>query len=336
MIVKDAEIIKLMLSKESEHFNSRGLCLDRSQDVCLRNNLFYAENEKWNLLRGNLESILRNRARQFEQNERSVDKYLHEVNGEINVQNFLENIMDGVIKDLLFGEGLNSTGNTIVANLGAELRSRSIVQRLKSYLKNIFPSIYTLLGLNTISTYPDKGIKEAIDKSALLRETRKYNFDTSSNKKGKPYSESELASSILSSFITEGYTPCSNTITCLLYELSKDQVLQQKIRTSRNVLENKDYLDKAIKETMRLYPSYSVITRKCIKTFKFPETDLLIDRGVTITVPIESIHKDQSYYEKPEVFNPNRFSDDDAEKRPEFAYMPFGVGPRKCIGKKFY
>lgn len=333
LIVKDPENVKLMLSEKSDHFNSRGLCLERSRDVCLRNNLFYAESEKWRLLRGNLESILRNTAGDFERSKRSVDKYLPEVNGEINVRNFLEDIMDGVIKDLLFGERLNSAGSTSVASLRAVLRTRTISQRLKSYLKNIFPSVYVLLGLNTINTYPYKEINKALENSTLLQQTMKCSFEPSKAKKTETYSESDTAFSILSSILTEGYTPCLNTIICLLYELTKDHSTQQKVRACARNPVNDDYLDAAIKETMRLYPSYTMITRKCTKTFKFPETDLLIDRGITITVPIEIIHQNKSYYERPEAFDPSRFLDSGNEKRPEYAFMPYGIGIRRCLGK---
>lgn len=64
--------------------------------------------------------------------------------------------------------------------------------------------------------------------------------------------------------------------------------------------------------------------------YKFPD-ELVIDKGVTITVPIEAIHRDVRFYEKPEVFNPDRF--DDGNSRHNYTYLPFGAGPRKCVGK---
>ncbi|CAG9119207.1 unnamed protein product [Plutella xylostella] len=334
LMVKDPEIIKLLLSKESENFNKRGLCLERSLDGCLRNNLFYAEGEKWDLLRRNFKSILQSRLRKFEQSERSADKYLRDVNGEINVQNFLENIMDRVITDLVFGEHLNDGAETFVSNLRCELRNLTIAGRFKSYLKSLFPSIYILLGLITLKSQPDKSVHEVLQKSDLIHEVRKMNFDSAVDnlilKLGNHRnSNTDIVFSVLSLFITEGYTPCLNILACLLYELSKDQQMQDAVRQ-----QPEKFLDIAIKETMRLYPPYTVISRQCTKMYKFDDSNLVIHRGVTITVPIASIHKDETYFENPELFDPKRFSEEIANKRPECSYLPYGVGPKKCIGQE--
>lgn len=47
------------------------------------------------------------------------------------------------------------------------------------------------------------------------------------------------------------------------------------------------------------------------------------------------MHYDDRYWDKPEEFNPNRFSPEESAKRPSVAYIPFGEGPRNCIGMRF-
>lgn len=54
-----------------------------------------------------------------------------------------------------------------------------------------------------------------------------------------------------------------------------------------------------------------------------------------IVIPLYGIHLDPTYYEKPDEFYPEHFTEEAKSKRPHYTYLPFGEGPRACIGKKF-
>jgi cytochrome P450 family 6 len=56
--------------------------------------------------------------------------------------------------------------------------------------------------------------------------------------------------------------------------------------------------------------------------------------GMKVMIPVYGIHYDPQYYSEPEIFNPENFSDDSRARRPHNAYLPFGDGPRNCIGNK--
>lgn len=77
------------------------------------------------------------------------------------------------------------------------------------------------------------------------------------------------------------------------------------------------------------------LTRKCEKDYPLPGTDLVIERGTLTLIPVLGLHYDEEYYPNPEEFNPERFSEENKKKIPPFAYMPFGEGPRICIGLRF-
>lgn len=86
-------------------------------------------------------------------------------------------------------------------------------------------------------------------------------------------------------------------------------------------------------ETIRKYPPMPVLYRKCVEDYVMPKTGLKLQRGVKINIPIWSLHHDWRYYPNPEVFDPDRFSPEQKESRLAGTFLPFGEGPRFCLGK---
>lgn len=60
-----------------------------------------------------------------------------------------------------------------------------------------------------------------------------------------------------------------------------------------------------------------------------------IHKGTVIVIPIFGLHRDPKYYPEPERFDPERFSNDNKSKIKPYTYLPFGVGPRHCLGSRF-
>lgn len=88
-------------------------------------------------------------------------------------------------------------------------------------------------------------------------------------------------------------------------------------------------------ESLRISPSLGFLMRKSVTEYKFPGSDLTIDKGTIIIIPTDALHKSEIYFEKPEEFRPERFHPDNIGKIKNCVYMPFGEGPRACIGKNF-
>lgn len=61
----------------------------------------------------------------------------------------------------------------------------------------------------------------------------------------------------------------------------------------------------------------------------------MIERGTNVFVPVYAVQNDPEYYPNPEKFDPDRFLEEEKNKRPNCTYMPFGDGPRNCIGLRF-
>lgn len=92
------------------------------------------------------------------------------------------------------------------------------------------------------------------------------------------------------------------------------------------------YLDMVSSEGLRKYPLLHFLDREAEEDYTFPETNVTIDKGTPIIIPMSAIQMDSKNFPDPEVFDPERFSVENKRKIPPFTYFPFGEGPRNCIG----
>lgn len=98
-------------------------------------------------------------------------------------------------------------------------------------------------------------------------------------------------------------------------------------------LNNLKYLDCFIRETLRLYPSVPTVKRECIAD-TVVGGNLFLPKRTHINLHIYDIHRNPKYFQDPEVFRPERFMS--SEKRHPYAFIPFSVGQRNCIGKSIF
>ncbi|XP_033219590.1 cytochrome P450 4C1-like isoform X2 [Belonocnema kinseyi] len=98
-------------------------------------------------------------------------------------------------------------------------------------------------------------------------------------------------------------------------------------------LKHMEYLERVIKEVMRLYPAVPLLGRKLLEDF--PLDGCLLPKGCGIVTSIIALHRDKRYWTDPLKFNPDRFLPEGVEKLIPYTYMPFSLGPRDCIGRVY-
>ena len=147
-------------------------------------------------------------------------------------------------------------------------------------------------------------------------------------------------------FLLAGYETSSNTLAFTLYHLAVNPNIQEKLRTEikeamesnakkylLDVAQNIEYLDCVIKESQRLCPPIALVNRECSEDFDL--NGIHIPAGTAIGIPIYVLHHDADAWEDPEKFDPERFRDPAKDTRHAFQFLPFGAGPRNCIGMRF-
>lgn len=166
-------------------------------------------------------------------------------------------------------------------------------------------------------------------------------LDGTDPKTKRQMNTAELRDNLLT-FIVAGHETTALTLSWALYLMGFDQAVQQKARAEAQTVlqgraatgadvENLPYIRQIIDETLRLYPPAGVISRTAQRN------DTLCGRevrpGDTVMVPIYALGRHQQLWDQPDVFDPDRFKDRKAIDR--YAYLPFGDGPRICIGASF-
>lgn len=141
-----------------------------------------------------------------------------------------------------------------------------------------------------------------------------------------------------------GYETSSATISFTMNQLAYNPEIQKKCQAEIDsvlkehgemcyeaVMQMK-YLEMVFKEGLRMYPPIGFFVRQCAKKFTFPETNLTIDKGIVILIPVQAIQNDEKYFEEPHQFIPERFDPENVNNVKQYTYLPFGDGPRICLG----
>ncbi|PWT89036.1 MAG: hypothetical protein C5B56_07840 [Proteobacteria bacterium] len=93
------------------------------------------------------------------------------------------------------------------------------------------------------------------------------------------------------------------------------------------------YARQVIQEAMRLYPPAALIVREARRDLRLDGEE--VRAGTTVCIPVYAVHRHEAYWRNPDEFDPSRFEADAIAARDRYVYLPFGAGPRICIGQGF-
>jgi cytochrome P450 len=159
---------------------------------------------------------------------------------------------------------------------------------------------------------------------------------------GSKMTDVEVRDETMTLFLA-GYETTSNALAWTFYLLSRHPDVYSRLRTEVDAalggrtptledLARMPYTLRVLKESMRLYPPAYIIGRKAIR-----EVDIgpyRLPAKTTVFINIFGMHRSAKYFPNPEQFDPDRFRPE-AEKQMRSSYIPFGGGPRVCIGNQF-
>ncbi|XP_021366356.1 cytochrome P450 3A19-like [Mizuhopecten yessoensis] len=221
----------------------------------------------------------------------------------------------------------------------------------------IIPHADKILKLCDVSPFPKKTVNfiagettKLIDERRKHPELRRDDFlqlltDASSGTNGdkKDLSTEEVNAQAFS-FMIGTYETTATCLHYVAYELALNQHIQDTLKKEINSvvgeaeptydnLTDLKYTGYVINETLRKYPTLARLSRHCSESTTIK--GVRIPKGSVAVIPIYHIHHDPRLYTDPEEFRPERFDPDSEYKIDPVLYLPFGGGPRMCIGVRF-
>ncbi|XP_043488607.1 cytochrome P450 4C1-like [Polistes fuscatus] len=146
-------------------------------------------------------------------------------------------------------------------------------------------------------------------------------------------------------FLFAGHDTIASAMTFALSLFAKHTDVQENIRDEVKSIMGEDnnltisslqklsYLERCLKESLRLYPSVHLISRQI--SYDLQLKRYLIPPGTICEVNIYSLHRRPEYWPNPNVFDPDRFLPENIKGRHPYSYIPFSAGPINCIGQRF-
>jgi cytochrome P450 len=160
---------------------------------------------------------------------------------------------------------------------------------------------------------------------------------------GAGMSDRQLRDEMMTLFLA-GHETTANALTWTIYLLSQhpdvadrlgrelDTVLEGRAPTAADV-SKLTYTEMVIRESMRLYPPAPGFAREPIEDVTL--AGYTVPKGSLVSVITTALHRDKRFFADPDQFDPERFAAGWMDRIPRYAYLPFGGGPRVCIGNNF-
>jgi cytochrome P450 len=160
---------------------------------------------------------------------------------------------------------------------------------------------------------------------------------------GKSMGNEQLRNQMLGLLIA-GYETTANALSWTWYLLSQNPWAIERLRSEVHLaldgrapdysdLERLPYLRHVLDESLRLYPPAWILGRRAIGEDRIG--GYYVAPGTVLAISIYTLHRHPDFWENPETFDPQRFIHANAARRDKYAYIPFGAGPRQCIGNGF-
>ncbi|XP_023989905.1 cytochrome P450 4F2 isoform X4 [Physeter macrocephalus] len=164
---------------------------------------------------------------------------------------------------------------------------------------------------------------------------------------GKGLSDEDIRAEA-DTFMFEGHDTTASGLSWVLYNLAKHPEYQERCRQEvQELLRDREpkeiewddlaqlpFLTMCIKESLRLHPPVTVISRRCTQDTVLPD-GRVIPKGVICLISIFGTHHNPSVWPDPGVYDPFRFDPENIKGRSPLAFIPFSAGPRNCIGQSF-
>uniref|UniRef100_A0A4W6CPC9 unspecific monooxygenase n=1 Tax=Lates calcarifer TaxID=8187 RepID=A0A4W6CPC9_LATCA len=367
LAVMDPDMLKTILVKECLTYftNRRNLHLNGD----LYDTMFLAEDDQWRRIRNILSpsftsgrikemfSIMKHHSRKM------TDRLKSQVDNDevMNVKEFFGLYGIDVMTSCMFGVDMDLINNPSSPLITYALKVFKI--SIPFFLfQGSFPIFLPLLELLGFSLFPKSStafFKMVVEKiraerngssgqkpgDLLQHMINSQTVNEAKNEKQKNgLTDHEIVSQV-TVFMFGGFETSASTLAFLAYNLARnpevmarlqkeiDSTFPNKGPVQYEALMQMEYLDSVVNESLRLYPPNPRFERIAKETVTINR--ITIPKGMIVMIPVYALHHDPELWPEPEEFKPDRFSKENKQSINSYTYLPFGFGPRNCLGKRF-
>ncbi|KAL7026342.1 hypothetical protein ACKWTF_013875 [Chironomus riparius] len=362
--ITDLELIKDILIRDFDVFHNRGIFNSKEHDP-LTTHLFALEDQEWKVMRHKLLPTYTSGKMKMMFNT-MLDVSTHMIENlkshpnldDVDIKEVLARYMTDVVGNVAFGLEMNaiSKPDSKFRQMGRKVfKTRNFMAQVLLFTN--FRNLARLLGIRLFPKDVSDFFREIVKETVKYRRENNIERNDALNllmkigTEGREGEEKLTLDEIAAQcflFFVAGYETSSSTSSFTLFNLVQNPEIQENLRNEiKTVLANYDnkvtyealkemkLLQMVIDETLRMYPPGAIGLRKASRDYKIRNSKLVIPKDSLVIIPIFSIHNDPKNYPEPEKFNPQRFNEENKAKRHPMAHIPFGNGPRNCIGDRF-
>ncbi|KZC05577.1 Cytochrome P450 9e2, partial [Dufourea novaeangliae] len=372
VLLRDLDLIKSITIKNFETFPDHRPIIKNEQDSLFGRMLFFKSSEDWKDLRHNMSPVFTSsKIKGMFTHMSNVAVYfsnymskIPEKEQEIELKAVLTKYTNDVIATCVFGIGVNSIedpNNAIYVNGRGVTNFSGPLQYLKFLLIRNWPSLVQLLNIKFVPAKREKYFEDLIvdtmnqrEKNGIYRpDMMQYLIEVRKKSKAeRQLTDKDMASQAFG-FFFGGYETVASQACSTIHNIVTNPEVQERLQQEIDQILEKtqgqitydtivgmEYLDAVLNESLRMYPSSLFLDRVCMQDFELPPTlpghkPFIAKKGTNVWIPVYAIQTDPNYFEDPEKFNPERFLQDGKRIASSGTFIPFGVGPRSCIGNRF-
>lgn len=367
ILLRDLELIKAVFVKNFQSFPCRPSFID-SNEFLIEQNLFALHGEKWRNMRNLLSFCftsgkMKNMFPLMSECAVNFTKSLSTLpadKSDLDIKDFFTKYTNDVMAMCVYGIKIDSMKDPTnkFYSYTKEATCISGIRVAKFVLLRTFPKLCQILNIKFLNNRVSSFFKTIIK----MRTTHDAEYVTRSNiiqlmmnikdKEGPQNLNNDDIAAQAFILLFAGFESSSSTLSFAAHEIAANPEVQIRLRreideileesnseeVTYETINSLEYLDAVIKEVLRFYPP-SFLERVCGETYELPpaspgEKPFVMEKGMICWVPVYAIHHDEKYYDNPDRFCPERFLNNETYRN-LFSYMPFGLGPRICVGQRF-
>ncbi|KAL0126355.1 hypothetical protein PUN28_005031 [Cardiocondyla obscurior] len=370
LMVNEPDLVKTVLQTNFSNFHENGLKIDPDLDPLLANNPFFNYGEKWVTGRKRLTYAFSSMRLKVllvtvklvcEKFESYLDRRINKTGKiELELKDLFSRFTAQVVSSAGFGvDGMcfdetkekesfyaigksflepNMWNNMILTivffmpSLAKYLRARFLPKKIDQFFRSIIKEVMEQRRKD--ATPRNDFLQLMVD----LERTEGDTFDL------------EILTSHAVSFFVDGYETSSIVLSFIGHNLAAHPEVQKKLREevvsvlnkhngeiTYEALKEMTYMDQVFSESQRVVPTLGFLHKVCTEEIELKGSDGITyrcPRGMEIMIPVSGLQADSRYWENPETFDPERFSPEGKQSLEKYAFLPFGEGPRMCVGMR--